>query len=142
MGGLAVTGTMAPALVPTATAVIVHTLGSACMLASLTFGVTVVPWAAEHTVRHAKPPEIFSALSGWTSSLYLVHMLCSYATFALLGAALLIAPDAPTWLGWLGIGLGLNLSTGLVVTRFAGPFNPPILAHTYTAIIGIVLLAT
>jgi hypothetical protein len=66
----------------------------------------------------------------------------SYATFTILGAALLIAPDAPTWLWWLGIGLGTGLSTGLVVTRFGGPFNPPILAHTYTAIIGIVFLAT
>jgi hypothetical protein len=31
---------------------------------------------------------------------------------------------------------------GFILTRFAGPFNPPILAHSYTAVVGVVLLLT
>lgn len=68
-------------------------------------------------------------------------MLASYAVFAILGTALLLTPDVPPWLGWLGVGVGSGLAAGLISTRFAGPFNPPILAHTYTAIVGVVLLA-
>jgi hypothetical protein len=66
-------------------------------------------------------------------------MASAYAAFAVLGAAVLAA-DGPSWLGWLGVGLGLVCLAGFVGTRFAGPFNPPILAHTYTAVLGVWLL--
>jgi hypothetical protein len=102
----------------------------------LTFRLTVLRWAA------AQPaiPAVFAPLSAWATSLYIVHMASAYVAFAVLGAAVLAA-GGPSWLGWLGAGLGLGCLAGFVGTRFAGPFNPPILAHTYTAVLGVWLLA-
>ena len=131
---------MAAAVTPTVIGVVVYVLGAGCMLVSLTFGLTVVPWAAASMVAHHQPPDVFPALAAWANALYLVHMLASYAAFAILGIALLLVPDLPTWLGWLGIGLGTVMTAGLTGTRFGGPFNPPFLAHTFTATVGVVLL--
>jgi hypothetical protein len=108
----------------------------------LTFALTVVPWAAEHTVENGTPPEGFAPLDSWAGSLYVVFMAAAYAAFAILGAAILVSGALPDWLGWLGVGLGLVMLAGFILTRFAGPFNPPILAHTYTAVVGVVLLLT
>jgi hypothetical protein len=77
-----------------------------------------------------------------TGSLYAVHMASAYAAFAILGAAVLAAGWLPVWVGWLGVGWGLVFLAGFVVTRFAGPFNPPFWAHTYTALVGAMLLAS
>ena len=121
-------------------AAFVYALGAACMIVSLAYGLTVVPWAAEQAVSTGSPPEGFAAQRAWTSLLYIVHMLASYAAFVLLGAAVVLSDAVPAWSGWLGIGLGAGCLAGFVLTRFAGPFNPPILAHLYTAILGIVVL--
>jgi hypothetical protein len=117
----------------------VYAIGAVGMLCSLVFRLTVVPWAAEQTTETGTIPGIFPALNTWAGWLYGAHMLASYATFAILGAAVL-ASALPTWLGWLGVGLGVGCLAGLVGTRFAGPFNPPILAHLYPAVVGVALL--
>lgn len=123
-------------------AAFVYALGALCMIVSLTFGLTVVPWAAERTVADGSPPDGYAAQHAWTGLLYVVHMAASYAAFALLGAAVLASDTLPPWSGWLGVGLGVGCLAGFVATRFAGPFNPPILAHTYTAVVGVLLLVT
>ena len=120
----------------------VYALGALCMIVSLTFGLTVVPWAAERTVADGSIPEGFAAHRAWTSGLYVIHMVASYTAFAMLGAAVLASSAVPHWAGWVGLGLGVGCLGGFVATRFAGPFNPPILAQTYTALLGIVLLVT
>ena len=69
-------------------------------------------------------------------------MTASYASFMILGIAVLRADGLPDWLGWLGVGWGAVFLAGFVATRFAGPFNPPFLAHTFTALLGVVLLTS
>jgi hypothetical protein len=59
-----------------------------------------------------------------------------------LGSSVLYGSTLPQWAGWVGLGIGAGGLAGFVATRFAGPFNPPILAHTYTALLGVVLLVT
>jgi hypothetical protein len=59
-----------------------------------------------------------------------------------LGLAVLVSGNLPHWLGWLGLASGLGFLVGFVATRFAGPFNPPILAHLYPGVLGVVLLVT
>lgn len=110
-------------------------LGAVAWIVALTFRLTVQRWAA------AQPaiPDLFVPLNAWATGLYTVHMASAYAAFAVLGAATLAA-DGPSWLGWLGVGLGVSCLAGFVGTRFAGPFNPPILAHTFTAVLGVWLL--
>jgi hypothetical protein len=127
---------------PAATmAAVVYTIGAACMVAFLCFRLTVVPGAAERMVADGKPPDGYSALEAWAGSLYVTHMLASYAVFALLGATVLPS-DLPPWAGWVGLGMGAAFLTGFVATRFAGPFNPPFMAHLYPTLLGIVLLLT
>lgn len=120
----------------------VYALGAVCWIASLAFRLTVVPWAAERTVADGEPPEGFAALDHWAGSLYVVHMASAYAAFAILGAAVLTDGLWSPWVGWTGVGGGLAFLAGFVATRFAGPFNPPFWAHTYTALIGVMLLTS
>ena len=127
---------------PAVMAAFVYALGALCMIVALTFGLTVVPWAAERTVADGSPPDGHAAQHAWTSLLYVVHMVAAYAAFTLLGAAVLASNTMPHWTGWAGLVLGTGCLAGFVATRFAGPFNPPILAHTYTGLLGVVLLVT
>ena len=123
-------------------ATLIYTLGAVGMIVMLAFRLTVVRWAAERTVAVGSPPDGYVPLADWAGLLYVVHMLASYAAFAVLGAAVLASDAMPHWAGWVGIGLGTGCLAGFVATRFAGPFNPPFLAHTYTALLGVVLLVT
>jgi hypothetical protein len=125
-----------------AMAAAVFALGAVCWITSLAFRLTVVPWAAERTVSDGDPPDGFAALDSWAGSLYVAHMASAYVAFALLGAAVLVAGLLPGWVGWVGIGWGLVFLAGFVGTRFAGPFNPPFWAHTYSALVGVMLLAS
>jgi hypothetical protein len=142
VAGLSVVPDERDALVLAIMAAVVYAIGALCMIVSLTFGLTVVPWAAERTVADGAVPDGFAAYRAWSSALYVVHMVGSYAAFAVLGAAVLVSNALPHWTGWAGIGLGIGCLAGFVGTRFAGPFNPPILAHTYTCLLGVVLLVT
>ena len=140
-GLVVVTGDGAAAALA-AMAAVVFTVGAVCWIVSLAFRLTVVPWAAERTVADGDPPEGFAALDRWAGSLYVVHMASAYAAFTILGAAVLAAGWLPGWVGWLGVGWGLAFLAGFAGTPFAGPFNPPFWAHTYTALIGVLLLAS
>jgi hypothetical protein len=42
-------------------------------------------------------------------------------------------------IGWIGVAGGIICSIGFISFR-NGPFSPPILAHLYTAIIGITII--
>jgi hypothetical protein len=119
-----------------------YALGAVCWIASLAFRLTVVPWGAERAVEAGEPPDGFPALDGWAGSLYVVHMASAYVVFAALGAAVLVDDLLPRWVGWTGIVWGLGFLAGFVATRFEGPFNPPIWAHLYTFLIGVMLLAS
>ncbi len=140
LAGLAVILEETSATVLATFAAAVYLSGGVCWIASLAFRLTVVPWAAEQTVTLGAVPDGFAAYDRWAGAMYCVHMLTAYVASALLGVAVLVSADLPTWLGWTGVGSGLAFAAGLVATRFAGPFNPPFLAHLYTGTVGVVLL--
>lgn len=117
----------------------IYGLGAVPWVASLAFRLTVVPWAAERTVADGAVPDGFAALDAWAGSLYVIHMVAAYVTFAVLGAALLDS-TLPPWVGWLGVAWGAIFALGFAATRAAGPFNPPFWAHAYTALVGVALL--
>lgn len=122
-------------------AVLLYALGALCWVVSLAFRLTVVPWVAERVAGGGDPPDGFAALNAWAGALYVIHMVASYAAFAVLGVAVLASDNLPHWIGWVGVVSGLGFLAGFVATRFAGPFNPPILAHLYTGVLGVVVLA-
>ena len=142
LAGLAQLPDLSDAAPRAAMAAVVYTLGAACMIVSLCFRLTVVPWAAERMVADGTPPVGYAAIEAWAGLLYVVHMLASYAVFVLLGVTVVASDALAPWSGWVGIGLGAACLVGFVATRFAGPFNPPFLAHTYTALLGVALLVT
>lgn len=130
------------AVVVAVMAAFIYSLGALGMLVFLAFRMTVVPWAAERFVADGDVPAGFGALQAWAGQLYVVHMLASYVVFGLLGGVVVAAGPVASWAGWLGVGLGVGCTVGFLATRFAGPFNPPILAHLYTGLLGVVLLVT
>lgn len=134
------TGTGADGGAVATMAAAVYALGAVCWVVSLVFRLTVVPWAAARTVDDGAPPDVFVSLDHQAGALYVVHMASAYAAFALLGGAVLVSGDLPSWFGWLGVAGGLGFLAGFVATRFAGPFNPPFWAHTYTGALGVLLL--
>jgi hypothetical protein len=138
--GLAATATSTRASTMAAMAAAVYAIGAVCWVLSLAFRLTVVPWAAQHTVRTHTPPESFIALDRWAASMYDIHMCSAYATFALLGAAVLAEGVLAAWVGWVGVGWGVAFLAGFVATRFTGPFNPPFWAHAYTGLVGVMIL--
>jgi len=140
LAGLAVALQGPAATVLAAMSTAVYLIGAFCLIASLAFRLTVVPWAAERTVTDGHVPQGFAAHDSWAGALYIIHMLTAYVASAVLGIAVLASDALPTWLGWTGVAWGLTFATGFVATRFAGPFNPPFLAHLYTGTVGVVLL--
>lgn len=140
IAGLATVPDTRTSLVLAIMAATTYALGALCWIVSLAFRLSVVPWAAERAATTGSAPDGFAALDAWAGLLYVVHMAASYAAFAMLGGAVLAAGTMPDWLGWLGLGLGAGFLVGFAATRFAGPFNPPFLAHTYTGVAGVVLL--
>ncbi len=140
LAGLTVALVEPTATVLAAMATAVYVSGAVCWIASLAFRLTVVPWAAERTFTDGFVPGGFAAYDQWAGALYVIHMLTAYVAYAVLGIAVLISDDLPTWLGWAGIVWGLAFAAGFAATRFAGPFNPPFWAHVYTGIVGLVLL--
>jgi hypothetical protein len=130
----------APARVLAAMGLAVYLLGAICWLASILFRLTVVPWAAERLVSEGHLPDGFVAYDRWATALYIVHMLSAYAAASVLGVAALASDAFPDWLGWSGVAWGLTFGAGMVLTKFAGPFNPPLWAHVYTATLGVALL--
>ena len=122
-------------------AAFVYTIGALCMIVFLCFRLTVVPWAAERIDADGAVPAGFTALEGWagscTSSTCWRPTWCSRCS-----ASVVVSDGLAPWSGWVGLGLGIAFLTGFVATRFAGPFNPPFMAHLYTGLLGVVLLVT
>jgi hypothetical protein len=119
-------------------AAVIYLIGAVCLAVTLVFRLTVTPWAAELAASTGIPAG-YPPLSDWAGALYVVHMTSAYAAYVVVGIAVLMS-DLPTWLGWTGVIWGGVSLAGFVLTRFAGPFNPPILAHFYTGLVGVVLI--
>ena len=124
-------------------AAVVFTVGAVCWLVALTHRLTVLPWAARRFAADGRLPDIYVATEPWASLLYRAHMLSAYATFVVLGAAVVLDDDLPAWLGWLGVGWGCAFGAVLAVGgRIAYAVHPPFWAHTYPAVVGVVLIVT
>jgi hypothetical protein len=113
--------------------------GGIAFLGSLTVGLTGTPGAASVFARTGVVPPAYLSWRRLGNALYVLHMLLSYATFALLGGAMLNGSLLPAWLGWFGVALGVVALVGFLLAR-GGPFAPPILAHSFGLLVGIVML--
>ncbi len=113
--------------------------GCLAFLGSLAFHLTATPRAAAETVRTGAVPLAYQRRDRLASALYVGHMLLSYVSFSLLGGAMLGGSLFPIWLGWSGVAVGVVGVAGFTLLR-GGPFAPPIIAHAFGLLVGIVLL--
>lgn len=129
---------------------------SGLVLASLFLYVMVAPlWLAhlafrlDLTVKAARDESVralFDALGHWTSSLYTIFMVGSYAAIALLGGALVGTPLVPAWTAWVlivfGVGAALSMWTGYPrLMGMRGAFDLPVLVQLVPLFVAIPLAA-
>lgn len=125
---------------PLATAgLVLFDSGCLAFLVSLVFRLTATPRAAEELVRTNVVPVAYQSRIRRANALHFGHMYLSYAAFASLGAAMLAGSLLPVWLAWAGVTAGAIGVVGFTLMR-GGPFAPPIIAHSYGLLVGIVLL--
>ena len=114
--------------------------GCLVWLIALAIRLTLTPGAAAEMVRTDAVPTAYEVRHRLAYALYAGHMLLSYASFAILGGAMLVSRSlAPTWIGVAGVCLGAACAGGFILMR-GGPFSPPIIAHSFGFLVGIVLL--
>ena len=137
--GLAAVALLARSLWGTVAAVLFG-MGATAFLIAIIFRLTVEEWAAAETVATGIVPHSYPPLAAWWVGLYGLHMVTAYLSAIPLAFMILTEDVGPTWLGWAGAVWGAICTTGFVVTRGAGFFSPPILAHTFTGAVGLALL--
>ena len=123
-----------------AVAAVLYAIGATAWLIAIVFRLTVGEWAAAETVATGTVPSMYPALSAWSAGLHGLHMMTAYISAIPLGFVIAASALGPDWLGWAGAVWGAGCATGFVLTRGAGFFSPPILAHTFTGAVGITLL--
>ena len=121
-------------------AAVLYAIGATAWLIAIVFRLTVGEWAAAETVATGKVPSMYPTLSAWAAGLHGLHMMTAYISASPLGFAIAASALGPDWLGWAGAVWGAGCATGFVLTRGAGFFSPPILAHIFTGAVGITLL--
>ena len=123
-----------------AVAAVLYAMGATAWLIALTFRLTVEEWAAAETVTTGTVPSMYPPLAASWVGLYGLHMMTAY--IAAIPLAFVVAAEdlGPGWLGWAGGVWGAVFAAGFMVTRGAGLFSPPILAHLFTGAVGVALL--
>ena len=116
-------------------------VGSLAFLVTLVLRLTATPSAAADTVRAGAVPQAYRSQARFMGVLHTVYMLLSYSTFSVLGGSMLGSASFPAWLGWTGVATGVVCVAGYLITR-GGPFAPPIIAHSFGLLAGVVLLAS
>ena len=123
-----------------AVAAVLYAMGATAFLISITFRLTVEEWAAVETVTTGEVPSVYLPLSAWSGGLYGLHMVTAYLSAIPLAVVILVDDIGPVWLGWGGVVWGTACAVGFVLTRGSGFFSPPILAHVFTAALGLALV--
>jgi len=124
-----------------AVAAALYAIGATAFLIAIAFRLTVGEWAAAETVATGNVPSVYPALSAWAGGLHGLHMMTAYISAIPLGFVI-AAAVGPEWLGWAGALWGAGCATGFVLTRGAGFFSPPFLAHIFTCVVGVTLLVS
>ena len=124
---------------PAATALVLFPAGCVAFLGALIVGMTATRTAAAAANNTGSVPPAYVRVHRLASRLHVVFMMLSYATFVLLGLAMLRGSLMPAWVAWVGVTAGLAGLVGYPLLR-GGPFAPPIIAHSFGLLVGIVIL--
>jgi hypothetical protein len=121
-------------------AAVLFAIGATAWLIAIIFRLTVEEWAAAEAAATGIVPSIYPPLAAWSGGLYGLHMTTAYVSAVPLAIMIAIEDLGPAWLGWAGAVWGTGAAAGFVITRGAGFFSPPILAHLFTGAVGLTLL--
>ena len=121
------------------TALVLFAAGCLAFMVTLFLGLSATPAAATATVQTGVIPPAYLAVHRVAGRLHVAFMMLSYATFVLLGLALVRGSLVPEWVGWVGIAAGASGLLGFPLLR-GGPFAPPIIAHSFGLLVGIVMV--
>lgn len=122
---------------PATVALVVFASGCVGFIVALLISLIRTPAAANRTARTGIVPETYKSTHRMVGFLHAVYMMSAYATFVMLGVAFLGVDFIPAWVGWVGIAAGTSGLIGYPKFR-GGPFAPPIIAHAYGLLVGIV----
>lgn len=117
-------------------ALLAAALGAAFWITNLAARLTVDPWAAKELARTGAIPEAYTAISAWTSALYVVYTILTFAGLAAYGGAILASSPLPGWVGWTAIIYGIAGLLFFALMRDA----PPFLHYLVPIVIGVLLL--
>jgi hypothetical protein len=110
--------------------------GALLWVINLAARLTVDPWAAKALAASGEVPESYTAVSLWTSTLYVIYTNLTFAGLSLYGAAILTSTLLPAWAGWLAmVGGALGLAE-FAILRDA----PPFMHYLIPIVIGVLLL--
>lgn len=123
----------------------VFTMGAVLWLSTLITRATIDVDVAHTAAIGGVVPEWFGPWQRFTGACYKTYLLLAYASLVLVGAALLVAPDAPRFSGWFVLAFGavafVGNATGRPQTKRFGPvLEPPFMVHVPTLVLGIGLV--
>lgn len=112
------------------------TIGATLWVIAMAFRLSAEVWAAQAAASANAVPEIYTPLSAWSSALFVVYTVLTFAGLILFGGSMLATQLLPPWLGWLSIVYGFAGFVLLGVTRD----SPPFLHYLPTLVIGVTLM--
>ncbi len=110
--------------------------GAVLWVINLAARLSIDPWAAKLQAETGAIPESYTAISLWTSVLFAIYTVLTFAALALYGGAILATPALPHWVGWASILYGLAGLVYFAVMRDA----PPFLQYLMPILLGVLLL--
>jgi hypothetical protein len=117
---------------------VIFVVGAVPWLLAMALRVTIQAWAAAKAV-NGEVPATYPSIHQFAGVLHAVHMVLSYLSASALGAGLLRSGMLPAAAGWAGVIGGGVFAAGFVAAS-GGPWGMPILAHSYTCAIGVLIL--
>jgi hypothetical protein len=112
------------------------TVGAVLWLANLAARLSVDPWAGERQAATGALPELYEPLARWTTMLFVLYTILTFAGLAAFGLALLATSLLAVWVGWVALVFGLAGLAAFAIFRDA----PPFLHYVMPLVIGVLLL--
>lgn len=111
-------------------------IGAVLWVTHLAARLAVDPWTGKDLAAKGAIPDAFAPLSRWNGAMFIIFTILAFGGVLAFGAAILVTPLLPEWLGWATI---LYTPGGLALLAITLD-SLPIMHHLMSLVMGIVLL--